>query len=469
MPYTQTRYIFLLRIILSITDLLLLNIAFFSSFYIIEFLGKSLNPLSYQKYLVLVNLIWIVSSSVYRMYHIDMVKTIETILSVTWRSLVLNIFVFLLYLTFTNDTFLSREFLIIFYCLLAFFLFLSRFFGSLFEMLFTRQYGIGIPVAILGNNATGNKLSDFFSNSRNFKFFGFLDEPNDASSLFFDSKGKIENLTIEQFKKASQLGVKDVYVSLTPKRMHDAKYLLLEAEKQCIRLKFVPDFLGTIETPFNISYLEGFPVITLRKEPLDDIQARFKKRLLDTGFSLLVTVFILSWLVPIIALLIKLDSKGPVFFMQNRAGRGNQTFKIFKFRSMKITDKASTFKQASKNDDRITRVGKFLRATSLDEIPQFFNVLLGSMSVVGPRPHVPELNHQYREIIDKYMVRNFVKPGITGWAQVNGCRGETTETSQMEERVKYDISYTEKWSVMLDIKIIFMTVFNILKGEENAY
>ncbi|TAE42972.1 MAG: undecaprenyl-phosphate glucose phosphotransferase [Sphingobacteriales bacterium] len=469
MPYTQTRYIFLLRIVLSITDLLLLNIAFFGSFYIIEFFGQLLHPLSYQKYLVLVNLIWIVSSSVYRMYHVEMVKTVEAILRVTWRSLVLNIFIFLLYLTFTNDTFLSREFLFAFYCLLAFFLFLSRFLGSLFEMLLTRQYGIGIPVAILGNNATGNKLGSFFSNSRNFKFMGFLDLENDEKSLFSDSLGTLKTSTIEQLKNAAQLGVKDVYVSLTPKRMPDAKYLLREAEKQCVRLKFVPDFLGSMEIPFNISYLEGFPIITLRKEPLDNMQARFKKRLLDTGFSLLVTVLILSWLVPIIALLIKLDSKGPVFFMQNRAGRGNVTFKIFKFRSMKVMDKSSTFKQASKNDDRITRVGKFLRATSLDEIPQFFNVLLGSMSVVGPRPHVPELNHQYHEIIEKYMVRNFVKPGITGWAQVNGCRGETTEIAQMEERVKYDINYTEKWSVMLDIKIVFMTIFNILKGEENAY
>lgn len=470
MPYTQTRYIFLLRIILSITDLLLLNIAFFVSFSMLKFLDKQLlHPSSYQKYLVLINLIWIVSSSVYRMYHVEMVKTVEAILRVTWKSLILNVFIFLVYLTFTNDTLLSREFLFVFYFFLAFFLFLSRFLGSLFEMMISRQYGIGKPVAILGKNATGIKLADFFNESRNFKFIGFLDQQYQEELIFTTAEGTLNSATMLQLKAAADTGVKDVYVSLTPKKMSDAKLLLMEAEKQCVRLKFVPDFLGSMETPFTITYLDGFPIITLRKEPLEDIQARFKKRLLDLGFSFLVTIFLLSWLVPIIAMLIKLDSKGPVFFLQDRAGRGNKNFKIFKFRSMRVNSNTNDFKQASKNDNRITKLGKFLRSSSLDEIPQFFNVLLGSMSVVGPRPHVPQLNQQYHEIIEKYMVRNFVKPGITGWAQVNGCRGETNETSQMEKRVKYDIDYMEKWSVMFDVKIIFMTVFNILKGEENAY
>lgn len=471
MPNTQTRYLFLLRIILSITDLLLLNIAFFISFSILKFLDKQLilNPSSYQKYLVLVNLIWLVSSGVYKMYHVEMVKTVEVILRVTWKSLLLNVFIFLAFLTFTNDNYLSREFLFVFYFNLACFLFISRFFGSLSEMMLSRQYGIGKPVAILGRNATGAKLANFFTESRNFKFLGFLDDVNQEEAGFSNPDGELTDETILQLKTAAQTGVKDIYVSLTPQKMSDAKHLLMEAEKQCVRLKFVPDFLGSIETPFIINYLDGFPIISLRKEPLEDMQARFKKRLLDLTFSFLVTVFLLSWLVPIIAVLIKLDSKGPVFFLQERAGRGNENFKIFKFRSMKVEPNIGEFKQASKNDNRITKLGKFLRASSLDEIPQFFNVLVGTMSVVGPRPHVPQLNNQYHEIIEKYMVRNFVKPGITGWAQVNGCRGETNEVSQMEKRIKYDVSYTEQWSIMFDIKIIFMTVFNILKGEENVY
>ena len=469
MPNTQTRYLFLLRIILSVTDLLLLNIAFTLSFSILELLGNEPHPLSYKKYLIIINLIWLVSSSIYRMYHMDMVKTVENILRVTWRSLALNIFIFLIFLTFTNDNYLSRKFLLIFYCLLTLFLFTSRFLGSLFEIMISRQYGIGKPVAILGRNATGDKLSQFFAQSRNFKFMGFLDDEQNTNSLFTDQNGTLNSKTIGYLNDAAISGVKDVYVSLTPDRMPEAKYLLLEAEKQCLRLKFVPDFLGTMETPFNISYLEGFPIITLREEPLEDIQARFKKRLLDVCFSLFICIFLLSWLIPIIAILIKLDSKGPVFFLQNRAGRNNEIFKIIKFRSMKVVDKDADFVQVSKDDDRITKLGKFLRKSSLDELPQFFNVLMGSMSVVGPRPHAIKMNAQYNEIIDRYMLRHFAKPGITGWAQVNGFRGETLHFNQMEERVKYDIFYMEEWSFMMDVKIIFLTVINIIKGEENAY
>jgi putative colanic acid biosynthesis UDP-glucose lipid carrier transferase len=469
MNNTQTRYLFLLRIILSITDLLLLNLSFLLSFFILKVFGFDLHPLSYKKYLILINLIWLVSSSLYRMYHVEMVKTVEAILRVTWRSLILNIFIFSIYLTFTNDVYLSREFLFVFYCILAVLLFLSRFSGSLLEMMITRQYGIGKPVAILGRNPTGDKLGSFFESSRDFKFVGFLDDKKPTSSLFKDNEGTIKTSTIQYLEEAAIAGVKDVYVSLTPDRMPDAKYLLIEAEKLCIRLKFVPDFLGTMETPFNISYLEGFPIISLREEPLEDMQARFKKRILDLVFSLLVTVFLLSWLVPIIALLIKLESRGPVFFMQNRAGRGNEIFKIIKFRSMRVLKTDAETKQASKDDQRITKVGKFLRKTSLDEIPQFFNVLFGSMSIIGPRPHMLAHNDTYREIIDKYMVRQFLKPGISGWAQVNGYRGETKEHFLMEKRVEMDIWYMENWTLMLDVKIIFMTAYNIIKGEENAY
>ena len=314
MTNTQTRYLFLLRIVLSITDLMMLNLAFILSFYFLEVMGQLLHPLSYKKYLIVINLIWVVSSSIYRMYHVEMVETIEAILRVTWRSLVLNIFIFLIYLTFNNDSNLSREFLVVFYLLLSTLLFLSRFVGTMFEMMVSRQYGIGKPVAILGRNLTGDRLGSYFEQSRKFKFIGFLDDKKQPVSLFSDEKGTLHTETVEYLKQASIAGVKDVYVSLTPDRMPNAKFLLLEAEKQCVRLKFVPDFLGTMETPFNISYLDGFPIFTLRDEPLEDMKARFKKRLFDLVFSLFVSIFLLSWLFPIIAILIKLDSKGPVFF-----------------------------------------------------------------------------------------------------------------------------------------------------------
>jgi exopolysaccharide biosynthesis polyprenyl glycosylphosphotransferase len=214
--------------------------------------------------------------------------------------------------------------------------------------------------------------------------------------------------------------------------------------------------------------MDEFSVITLRKEPLKNIDNRFKKRVFDIIFSSFVIVFVLSWLYPILAIIIKLQSPGPVLFKQLRSGRDNVPFWCFKFRSMKCND-ASDKRQATRDDDRVTKIGKFMRRTSLDELPQFFNVLLGDMSVMGPRPHMLNHTEQYRAIIDKYMVRQFLKPGISGWAQVNGYRGETKDPILMEKRVQHDIWYMENWSVMLDIKILFMTIINMLKGEENAF
>jgi putative colanic acid biosynthesis UDP-glucose lipid carrier transferase len=179
--------------------------------------------------------------------------------------------------------------------------------------------------------------------------------------------------------------------------------------------------------------------------------------MLDVVFSSLVILFVISWLFPILAILIKLSSKGPVFFLQERTGINNRTFKCLKFRSMRMSQDANS-KQATRGDSRITRIGQILRKTNLDEFPQFFNVFLGQMSIVGPRPHMLKHTDQYSELIDYYRVRHYVKPGITGWAQVNGYRGETNELWKMEKRVEYDMNYLENWTFWWDLRIIFLTV-----------
>ncbi|HWW38265.1 sugar transferase, partial [Pedobacter sp.] len=171
---------------------------------------------------------------------------------------------------------------------------------------------------------------------------------------------------------------------------------------------------------------------------------------------------------PLLAILIKLQSKGPVLFKQKRTGRNDETFWCYKFRSMKVNDRSDVH-QASKEDDRITPLGRIMRRTSMDELPQFFNVFIGNMSVVGPRPHMLKHTQEYKEIISQYMVRQFLKPGITGLAQVNGFRGETKDRQAMENRVKLDIYYLENWTAMFDVKIVFMTIINLMKGEDNAY
>lgn len=189
---------------------------------------------------------------------------------------------------------------------------------------------------------------------------------------------------------------------------------------------------------------------------------------MDVVISSFVVIFILSWLVPLVGLLIYLESPGPIFFSQWRTGKNNKSFKLIKFRSMKINKDADTL-QAKKNDRRVTRVGRFLRKTSLDELPQFINVLKGEMSVIGPRPHMLKHTEDYSKIVDQYMIRQFVKPGISGWAQVNGFRGEIHGHEQIVGRVECDIWYAENWSLWLDVRIMFLTIFSVLKGQKNAY
>lgn len=194
---------------------------------------------------------------------------------------------------------------------------------------------------------------------------------------------------------------------------------------------------------------------------------RAVKRLFDFVFSSVILLLSPLWLLPI-AICVKLSSPGPVLFKQKRTGFMGREFNCLKFRTMRVNNESDKL-QATKGDPRITRIGEFLRKTSLDELPQFINVFKGEMSVVGPRPHMLKHTKDYSAIIDKYMVRHFIKPGLTGWAQVNGYRGETKELWQMEKRVEYDVWYIENWNFMLDMKIIFLTLIGIFKGDKNAF
>lgn len=210
------------------------------------------------------------------------------------------------------------------------------------------------------------------------------------------------------------------------------------------------------------------PTFDMAIIPLDETRHQFTKRIFDLIFSFLFTVLILSWLVPLIAILIKMESKGPVFFIQKRNGQKNIPFGCIKFRTMVVNQESDT-KQATKNDSRITRVGKFLRKSSIDEFPQFINVLIGQMSIIGPRPHPIKLNEEFASRITNIMARHYVKPGITGLAQCMGYRGETKDLTDMENRVRLDRYYIEKWTFWLDIKIVFLTVVSLLRGSEKAY
>ncbi|GAA3565883.1 exopolysaccharide biosynthesis polyprenyl glycosylphosphotransferase [Snuella lapsa] len=262
--------------------------------------------------------------------------------------------------------------------------------------------------------------------------------------------------------------INEIYSSVAELSNKQINKLIDFADNNLKELKFIPDNKDIYAKKLKYEYYDYIPILSLRTIPLQDTLNQFLKRLFDILFAASVIVFVLSWLTPILAILIKLESKGPVFFKQSRNGFNYEEFDCYKFRSM-TPNKEANMSQATKGDLRVTKIGRFIRKTSIDELPQFFNVLFGDMSVVGPRPHMVSHTNMFAQRIDKFMVRHFVKPGITGLAQVSGFRGEIEKDKDIINRVKYDIFYIENWSLLLDIKIIVQTFLNAIKGEEKAY
>jgi Undecaprenyl-phosphate glucose phosphotransferase len=318
---------------------------------------------------------------------------------------------------------------------------------------------------IVGAGAAGNEMYNYFLSdpSHGYRFMGFFDDRPDKCI----HKDKIIGNLHELDSYINTHKVDEIYCALPLKAGKVIKELINLADNNFIRFKIVPDFRGFLNKKVNIDFYDMVPVLTIRQEPLESILNRAIKRTFDIIFSLFVIIFIFSWLFPIFIILIKLSSPGPVFFIQKRSGRKNEEFSLYKFRSMRLNEDADTV-QATQNDNRITKMGRFLRKTNMDELPQFLNVLSGQMSVVGPRPHMLKHTEEYSKVIDKFMVRHLVKPGITGWAQVSGYRGATHDLRKMLKRVRYDVWYIENWSLLLDIRIIFMTVVNMIKGDKNA-
>jgi putative colanic acid biosynthesis UDP-glucose lipid carrier transferase len=331
---------------------------------------------------------------------------------------------------------------------------------------FGKQERFNKKIVLLGYNELSKQLVNYFStNSKSISIEGYFEDYQNVSELsVFPILGNRD----ECVSYAIANNVKEIYSTISPEKHSYVYGLAQTAEKNMIRFKFVPDFRMFVNRNIHVDIVESIPILSFRSEPLEDIVASTKKRVFDVLFSLFIITFLLSWLVPLLAILIKINSRGPVFFVQLRSGKDNKQFRCFKFRTLKVNRDADA-KQVTRDDDRFTKLGKFLRKTSLDELPQFFNVLLGDMSVVGPRPHMLKHTEDYSRLLNEYMIRHFVKPGVTGWAQVNGFRGEIKEQEQLRKRIEYDIWYLENWSLWLDFRIIFLTVYVTIKGDKNAF
>ena len=310
---------------------------------------------------------------------------------------------------------------------------------------------------IIGSSIESQNLELFFIKN---KQAGYLHKKT------FSDVSKKSILDSINFVKEQEID--EIYCSTENINDQDLKALIKFCDNNLKTIKFIPNSTKLNSKKLIYETYDSLPILSLRRVPLQDSVNLFFKRLIDIIISLAVIVFVLSWLTPIIALFIKKESDGPVFFKQTRNGINYEEFSCLKFRSMIVNDNAHKL-QATKGDTRVTKIGIFLRKTSLDEMPQFINVLLGDMSVVGPRPHMIKENDKYYKTVDKYMLRHVIKPGITGLAQVSGYRGEVEKESDIVNRIKFDIYYLENWSILLDVKIILRTILNSIKGEDKAY
>jgi len=455
-----------LQITLVLLDLLVLNaIYFICQIFLIR---KGLPDYSndYFNYWIISNVLWLIPSFILRTYAGKIILVFESFTKRTIQVYMIWILFIFFYLFFTREFNISRIFILTTIASFGFGLLLNRFLYLGIRNYYKKSDHILKKVIILGYNDTAKKLAKYFEeDSINTQLIGFVEEEENVKELtHYPVLTSIGNT----LQIAKDLEIQEIFSTITPEQNKEIYNLMFQSEKECIRFKIVPNLSVFITREVHIEYFGELPILSLRSEPLDDVGNRIKKRVLDISVSLFVIVFVLSWLIPILGLLILLESKGPIFFKQLRTGKNKKTFYCLKFRSMRF-NKDADIKQATQNDSRVTSIGKFIRRTSLDEFPQFLNVFKGEMSLVGPRPHMLKHTTDYSKVVDDYMIRQFLKPGITGWAQINGYRGEITNPEQIKMRVNKDLWYLENWTLWLDIQILFLTIYHVFKGNKNAF
>lgn len=450
MDYKKGRYSSLIRPLFGFMDLVMINMAVFYF---------EINLENVYAFCLYISICWIIIAVKNHFYEIHRYTRLIKIGPLLFRQIVFFAIALYAYIGFFKQPLMSRlalgDYLLLVFLLISVFKFLTIFLLKKYRSVLGGNIR---KVIVIGNNEKTRQLIETFNTRLDFGY------KFDAQFSIKDEGFTIENC----FDYIIENDIDEIYFSVAELSNKQINKLKDFADNNLRELKFIPDNKEIYSKKLQYEYYNYIPVLSLRVIPLQEPVSQFVKRFFDILFSLFVIIFVLSWLTPILAICIKLESKGPVFFKQSRNGFNYQEFECYKFRSM-TPNKDAHLHQATKGDDRITKVGAFIRKTSMDELPQFFNVLFGDMSVVGPRPHMVSHTNMYAQRIDKFMVRHFVKPGITGLAQVSGFRGEVEKDDDIVSRVKYDIFYIENWSLLLDVKIILQTVTNAIKGEEKAY
>ena len=457
--------------IIFISDIFILNISFFLAKYsTVSILGDSDQiPNNLFPFILYSNLIWLLLSKVFGVYSMLRFENASRMLSKVLKIVIVYILILYLDIFFLRYIKISTYY-VVNYSLIFTSLFLTVRVFQIYLLKLLRKKGLNNKrVVIVGVNKNTLEFSKTlkFELSFGYHLLGFFLKDN--------SYYKNENINVlgsynSLFEYCDKNQVDEIFFSIEDFEQPEIRKVVKFCDSKFIRFKIIPNFQK--ENIFNkklaIDFYGENPVIVLRKEPLEIGENILIKRVFDVVFSLSVIVFLFPIIFPIVIVIQMFSSPGPVFFVQKRSGQDNNEFKCVKFRTMYI-NKDSELKGTHKNDPRITPFGKFLRKTRIDELPQFLNVLLGNMSVVGPRPLMLKHTEDYSKLIDDFLVRHFVKPGITGWAQITGFLDEDNKIKEMQDKVKRDVWYIENWSFMLDLKIIFKTLNKLLIKDENAF
>lgn len=462
------RYSYLIKFIHFIGDVILLNLAYFIAYYLRFDNWDLITNTDYPIRLMIFNLCWVLIIYIYDIYAIHRTTHFTKVVSNVFNSILTHLLLLLTvyYLVFKFAP--SRLQLLYAYSIFSVLVITWRSLVIWNLKLYRRRGGNFKNVVFIGHNTIDSDLFKYMKSdvSLGYRINAFFDDSPD-SLLYKTADTNVYKL--DQFiSYCNENPTDEIFIMLDNIEIPVVNRIIRYAENNMIRVRILPVFTKYIFKKVEIDFYGHVPILNIRREPLESLFNRLQKRLFDVVFSLIMILLVFPIVFALTAILIKLTSKGPIFFSQERTGKGDKVFKCYKFRTMEVNEMADEL-QATPDDPRITKIGRVLRKYNLDELPQFFNVLFGHMSVIGPRPHMLKHTEQYSSLIDKFMVRHFIKPGISGWAQVNGFRGETKNVEQMEERVRADIWYIENWSVMLDIKIVVLTLLNAIKGDKNAY
>ncbi len=456
------RYKVVFVTLLMVEDIVLANLLFvgLSCFFPLVDLGQT----KYETMLVLINLSCVLSTMFYReevdRYTMQFGQIIKN--AALRVGLIAVILALSLFLIKTTD--ISRLFTGVFFVALFAAVVLCHIVTKYVLLYVLRRKEIQTRAVIVGAGSLGRKLYNEVTRNDylGIKVLGYFDD--DPTKNRGNLLGDIE--AVKDYVLAHD--VDQIYCTLPVTAKAKILDLMNFADNNVVNLFIVPTVRYYSDIPLVFGMIGDMPVLSVRSVPLSYAHNAFLKRTFDLVVS---TLFLVTLFVPIylvVGLAIKLSSPGPVIFRQKRTGEGGQDFECYKFRSMRVNASSDSV-QATADDNRKTRVGEFIRRTSIDELPQFINVFKGEMSIVGPRPHMLYHTSEYSKVVGKYMVRHFIKPGITGLAQVSGFRGGTEDVEMMEQRIKRDIWYIENWSIGLDLKIIFRTIYLVIVGDSQAY